>query len=130
MIAVCFHRTCGMFVEQPEDAIMLRFFRYLYWADDIREKDRDRIKWYLKVHRKKCFVYCVTLCEGTDQLEIYFSPVLLQGFYRRNPPLVIGIAHSYETAVELVRQIAEECYRQNGDADLKRYLAQRTEKTE
>lgn len=103
---------------------MLRFFQYLYWSDDIPEKQRNSVKWRLKVHKKNCLVYCITLHEGADQLDIYHSSVLLQGYYRRNPPLVIGIAASYDNAIELVRRITEECYRKTKDANIKKYLSE------
>ena len=71
--------------------------------------------------------YVLTLCEGRDQLEIYNSVVLLQSYFRKNPKFIVGIAGGYGTAVGMVQQITEECYRKNKDADLKRYLAERTE---
>jgi len=101
----------------------MRFFKYLYWGDDIPERKRLRIKWRLKVRNKKCSAYIITLCEGQDQLEIYQSSVLMQDFYKIVSPMVVGIAGTYDGAVELVRKIAEECYRSNQDCDLKRYLA-------
>ena len=64
----------------------------------------------------------ITLCKGRDQLEIYHCALLQQRYYRKNSPYIIGIANGYEEALELVRQIAEETYKQRGDCDLKRYL--------
>lgn len=101
----------------------MRFFKYLYWDEDIPERKRLRIKWRLKVGNKKCVVYVITLCEGQDQLEIYHSAVLMQKFYRIVSPMAVGIAGSYDGAVELVRKMAEECYRKNHDCNIKRYLA-------
>ena len=50
--------------------------------------------------------------------------LLRQPFYKKkeNEPFLIGIAGSYEEAVELVCRITEETVAQNGNADLKRYL--------
>ena len=36
-------------------------------------------------------------------------------------------AAGYEGAVDMVRQMAEDCYRKNKNADLKKYLAEQTE---
>lgn len=69
----------------------------------------------------------LVLSEGEDQLEIYNSLVLLQSYYRKNPRFIIGIAAGYEGAVDMVRQMAEDCYRKNKNADLKKYLAEQTE---
>ena len=104
-----------------------KFYKYLYWDENIPEKKRNRIKWRLKVSKRDIPCYVLTLCEGEDQLEIYNSAVLLQSYFRKNPKFIIGIAGGYGAAVGMVQQITEECYRKNKDADLKRYLAERTE---
>lgn len=104
-----------------------KFYKYLYWDENIPEKKKNRIKWRLKVSKQDTPCYVLTLSEGNDQLEIYNSLVLLQSYYRKNPKFIIGIAAGYESAVNMVQQMAEDCYRKNGDADLKRYLAERTE---
>lgn len=104
---------------------MHKFYKYLYWDEKIPEKSRDRIKWRLKVSRRDRPCYVLALHEGDDQLDIYNSLVLLQSYFRRNPKFIIGIAADYEGAVEILRQIAQECHNKNGNADLKRYLAER-----
>lgn len=106
---------------------MHKFYKYLYWDENIPEEKRNRIKWRLKVSKKDKPCYVLTLSEGRDQLEIYNSLLLLQSYFRRNPRFIIGIAAGYEAAVGMVQQIAEECYTKNKDADLKKYLAERTE---
>ncbi len=102
-----------------------KFYKYLYWDENIPEKKRNRIKWRLKVSKRDIPCYVLTLCEGEDQLDN--SAVLLQSYFRKNPKFIIGIAGGYGAAVGMVQQITEECYRKNKDADLKRYLAERTE---
>ncbi len=104
---------------------MHKFYKYLYWDENIPEKKRNRIKWRLKVSKRDTPCYVLTLCEGEDQLEIYNSLVLLQSYFRKNPKFIIGIAGGYGAAVDMVQQIAGECYRKNGNADLKVYLAGR-----
>lgn len=106
---------------------MEKFYKYLYWDEAVPEKDRNRIKWRIKVGKrsKPCFV--VTLSMGPDQLEIYNSLILLQKYYRENPRFIIGIAKDYDGAVGIVKKIAEECYLQNGNLRLKDYLAERTD---
>ena len=105
---------------------MQKFCKDIYWDDMIPEKKQNQIKWRIKVSfRKMKPVYLVSLCEGQDQLEIFFSPVLLQKYYREHPRMIIGIAASYEGALDIVRQITEECYAKYQNCDLKYYLAQR-----
>ena len=106
---------------------MHRFYKYLYWDEKIPEKKRDRIKWRLKVSRRDLPCYVLALNEGRDQLDIYNSLVFLQSYFRKNSRFIIGIAADYAGAVGIVQQIAAECYAKNGNADLKRYLAERTE---
>lgn len=102
-----------------------KFYKYLYWDEKIKEKNRDRIKWRLKVSKRDMPCYVLTWNEGSDQLDIYSSLVLLQSYFRKNPKFIVGIAADYEGAVNIVQQIVEECYRKNRNADLKGYLAKR-----
>jgi len=106
---------------------MQKFYKYLYWDENIPEKKRNQIKWRLKVSKRSMPCYVLTLCNGPDQLEIYNSLILLQSYYRRNPRFIIGIAGNYEAAVNMVKRLAEDCYAENGDLDLKKYLAGRTD---
>lgn len=115
--------VCGTGIEVN----VHKFYKYLYWDENIPEKKRNRIKWRLKVSKRDKPCYVLTLCEGRDQLEIYNSFVLLQSYFRKNPKFIIGIADSYGAAVEMVEKIAGECYQKNGNADLKVYLAQKDE---
>ena len=114
---------CGTGIEVK----VHKFYKYLYWDENIPEKKRNRIKWRLKVSKRDAPCYVLVLSEGEDQLEIYNSLVLLQSYYRKNPSFIIGIAAGYEGAVDMVRQMAEDCYRKNKNADLKKYLAEQTE---
>ena len=107
------------------DVEVHRFYKYLYWDEKIKEKSRDRIKWRLKVSKRDMPCYVLTWNEGSDQLDIYSSPVLLQSYFRKNPKFIVGIAADYEGAVKILQQIVEECYRENRNADLKGYLAGR-----
>lgn len=104
---------------------MHKFYKYLYWDERISEKRRDRIKWRLKVSRRDKPCYVLTINEGDDQLDIYNSLVLLQPYFRKNPKFIVGIAADYEGAVRILQQIADECHKKTGNADLKRYLAER-----
>lgn len=117
----------GWLCENGIEVEVHKFYKYLYWDENIPEKKRNRIKWRLKVSKRDAPCYVLTLSEGRDQLEIYNSLILLQSYYRKNPRFIIGIAAGYEGAVNMVRQMAEDCYRKNGDADLKKYLVEQTE---
>lgn len=104
---------------------MHRFYKYLYWDERIPEKNRDRIRWRLKVAKRDRPCYVLALNEGRDQLDIYNSLVLLQSYFRKSSKFIIGIAADYGGAVEILQKIAQECYEKNGNGDLKGYLAGR-----
>lgn len=104
---------------------MLRFYKDLYWDETIPEKKQNQVKWRLKVSKPTKTYYVVTLNEGSDQLDIYNSQILMQKLFKKNPKFVIGIADSYDGAVNIVLRITKECYQKNKNGDLKTYLAEK-----
>lgn len=104
---------------------MRRIYKYLYWDASIPEKKRNRIKWHVKVQYLKMRpLYLVLLSSGQEQLEIYYSPILNQKLFRKQSQFVIGISASYEGAIAIVANIAQECYEKYHNCDLKYYLSQ------
>lgn len=104
---------------------MHKLYKYLYWDENIPEKRKDRIKWRLKVGKRDLPCYVLTINEGSDQLDIYHSFVLLQPYFRKSRKFIVGIAADYEGALAVLEQIVRECCEKNRDADLKKYLAER-----
>ena len=98
----------------------MRFYKDLYVGSTI--KDVHKVKRKLRTNAGQLGIYVIALCRGCDQLEIYHCAFLQQKYYKKNPPYIIGIANGYDESLEIVRQIAEEAYRENGDCDLKKYL--------
>lgn len=76
------------------------------------EKPSKFMRFYVIVKSKNPF----------DQLEIYKACYLSQKYFKNNPIYVIGIASNYEEAVDIIRQIATECYQYSGNCNLKDYL--------
>lgn len=86
-------------------------------------KHPKRLLHKLKKRSKVAQFYVIILSKNpSDQLEIYKACFLSQSYYQRNPVYVIGIASDYNEAVDIVRQIAEECYQHSGNCNLKDYL--------
>ena len=54
--------------------------------------------------------------------RIYEAKQLCQQYYNKYPPHVIGIAGSREEALQMIEQMAKECFRARGDCALKEYL--------
>lgn len=100
----------------------MRFYKYLYVGDGV--KNPSRIKRKLQLHAGVS-VYLIAAASGDDQLEIYHSALLKQRYYRKHPPVIIGLAGDYEEAVQLVVRITEECLAWSGNCNLKEYLRAR-----
>ena len=100
----------------------MKFYKNLYIGESIKKP--NKVKRRLKNHAKQLRIFVIILSKGSDQLEICHSILLGQPFYKKkeNRPFVIGIAGSYDEAVELVCRIASEAVVRNGNADLKKYL--------
>lgn len=104
-------------------SIALKYRANLYLGDSINEKKLKKIK--KRLENKPFFsgVYLLALSRNPfDQLEIYDARQLVQSYYKKNPPYVIGLAGDYEEAVELVVRMTRECLESRGDCCLKEYL--------
>ncbi len=85
----------------------------------------DRVLHKLKKQSKLLNCFVIILAKNkSDQLEIIEAGYLSQKYYKKNPVYVIGIASDYEEAVDIVRQIAEECFQHCGNCNIKDYLFQ------
>ena len=102
--------------------ISMQFYKHLYVGKTI--KNPIKVKRKLKMGAGQLHIYVIALAQGADQLEIYHCAYLQQSYYKQNPPDIIGIAGSYEEAVEIVRQIAEAAVLSSGTCDIKNFLLQ------
>ena len=104
-------------------AILLEYHPKLYLGDSISEKKLDRIKKKLENKPLTTGVFLITMSRNSyDQLDIFSARLLVQRYYTKNPPYVVGIAGNYEEAVEMVEQLVQECLKARGDCALKEYL--------
>lgn len=95
----------------------------LYLSDGITEKKLDKIKKKLEKKPLLSGVFLIAVSANqTDQLDIFEARQLVQSYYLKNPPYVIGIAESRQEAVSLIEQIVQECLQERGDCALKEYL--------
>lgn len=95
----------------------------LYLSPSIKKPE----KLLKKLHKSKapCLFYVLTLEEGSNQLAIYPAYCLQQPFYKKFPPVIVGLAKDYEEAQALVIRIAEDSMAQTGECNLKDYLCSR-----
>ena len=104
----------------------MRFYRYLYVGESVTNP--AKVKRKLKNHIGQLSVYVICLAGGMNQLEIYHCAYLKQKYYRFHPPVVVGLAGSYDEAVTLVMQMTKESLDYTGCCNIKAYLRKRTEK--
>lgn len=89
----------------------------LYLSRSLQNKERQ-LKWKLKCGKILPEIYVITFTKNQDLLEIYQSVQLIQKFYKKNPPYIIGIADGYNNAVELVQKILSDALEEVAITDL------------
>lgn len=98
----------------------MKYYKYLYTSDNITKVDKLKAK--LNLHKGMINIYLISLCPGTDQLEIMEAYYLKLKYYREHPPVVVGLAKGKDKAVDLVVQMMNESMEKTGYADIKEYL--------
>lgn len=106
---------------------MILFHNRLYVAEDLAEKKSKVIK-KLKQGKLQMGVFVITLPLGdNDMLEIYPSYVFVQKLYKKTDVTVVGLAGEQASAFSLIEQIADDCMREQGNADIRWYFEQEME---
>lgn len=95
----------------------------LYLSPSVK-KPKELLRKLKKSH-KPCRFFVLTLANGCEQLEIYPAYCLQQPFYRKYPPVVVGLARDYAEAVGLLEEIVKDSLRVTGTCNLKEYLHSR-----
>ena len=100
------------------------FSDYVY-VDDYCFSNFDKIKENID-SRKKMITdsfFVVILNEYTSKLEFTEWMFLLQGHYKKRPPLIVGLAKDYDSAEELISHMIQNCLIKVGSLDYISYLA-------
>ena len=101
----------------------IQYHIWLHLGESIEGADFITIQKKLRENPLEADVYLITLAANEkEQLDIFHSKYLLQRYYGKHIPYVIGIARSKEEAVSVVEKLVSECVKERGDADLKAYL--------
>ena len=99
------------------------FIKKIYLSQDLEKVDLEKLKKDLTENPLLANVFLITIASNKEeQLDIYHSKYLIQRFYKKNPPLVIGIAKKKGDAYAMVERIVQECVTLRGDANLKAFL--------
>lgn len=91
-------------------------------ADDLA-KTKGKVIKKLKQGKLQMGVFVITLPLGdNDMLEICPSYVFLQKFYKETDVTVVGLAGEQASAFSLIEKIADDCMREQGNADIRGYF--------
>ena len=103
----------------------MKWYEPFYTGDGIRRR-AAHIRERLDAGKVSPDHFLITLAAGRDDyLDVISTNYLFQESVRRTLPPVVGIAKDKGEAMGIVVRITEECYRETGAADLKRWLLER-----
>ncbi len=103
----------------------MRWYENLYAGDSILRRQK-KIKWKIIHNAGQIRVYVITLASNpANLLDIIPSWELMQKHYPKRELYVIGLAGSYDEAVELAGKIVSEVYAVTGGFDIRSYIYQR-----
>lgn len=92
-------------------------------GEGLSHRDLPQIKEKLKENPIEANLYLITASANCDeQLDIYDAKFLVQKYYQKNPPYVVGIAKEKGHAFTIVEELMKECVEKRSDANLKAYL--------
>jgi len=92
-------------------------------GEGLAYKDIMQIQEKLRVNPIEANLFLITISANSEeQLDIYDAKYLIQKYYQKNPPYVIGIAKEKGHAFTIVEELMKECVEKRSDANLKAYL--------
>lgn len=108
----------------------IRCYCDLYVSDSLEEKKNKVLK-NLMDHKLQPSVYILTLSQGEQNHLEFFSALLLkQHVFDHAELFVVGIADSYDDAVDLVEEITREVLAETGGTNIRGYLTARQKEFE
>ncbi len=100
----------------------MEYYRHLYLSERL-EKKRDKVIDRLERNRFRPGIHLILLPRNEkNQLEILNAAYLLQPDYPKEGLFVVGIADSYENALEFVEKISQEVYDKTKGLDIRKYI--------
>lgn len=92
-------------------------------GEGLSYKDITQIQEKLRVNPIEANLFLITISANSEeQLDIYDAKYLIQKYYQKNPPYVIGIAKEKGHAFTIVEELMKECVEKRSDANLKAYI--------
>lgn len=100
----------------------MRYYYNLYISEELIEK-KEEILYKLEHNMLQWNKYVIVLSPNVNhQLEFYDSCMLRQKYFKKQDPLVVGLADGYDGAMKLVEKMTREVYEETKGADLRTYL--------
>lgn len=100
----------------------MKFYHDLYVGKSL-EKKRDKIIEKLESNKLQLSCYVIALTENPkNQLEFFDSVQLMQKNFQRSSMFVVGLASCYVEALDVIREITEDTYLKNQNADIRGYI--------
>ena len=101
------------------------WYSRLYVSDDLTEK-KDKIIDKIERAAGTPGIYLITVASNEKNLlDIFTADQLLWPVMHKLCPMIIGMARSYEDAVDMAASIILEAYEHTGDFKVESYLHQR-----
>ena len=98
----------------------MEFYSHLYVGESI--KNSKHIVYKLTKGLVVKNKYIITLANGNDLLDIYDARLFSQSHFKNFDRMIVGIAGSYDEALELVLCILKETLDSRKDCNAKEYL--------
>lgn len=100
----------------------MKFYKNLYIGNTVKKPNRAIKK--LKRRKKQPKLYVIAFDRETGRLAVYPSLMLLQWYYRENPPgCIVGLTNGRDEALEVIEQIAKDALETTGEVSLVSYLS-------
>ena len=100
----------------------MRWYENLYVGSSITHK-AEKIKWKIRHNAGQINIYVITLASNPQNLlDVIPAWELMQKAYPKKNLFIIGLAHGYDEALELVKQIVDEVYHNTGGFDVSSYI--------
>ncbi len=105
------------------------FSRQLY-LDEYTSKNFNSLRKKIRNHNFPSGTYVIVLSKNSGRVEYFDCKAFKQKYYKETEdyPLIIGMAQNADSAKNIVVQIIEECVDKTGNADVKTYLKEKTDK--
>ncbi len=89
-------------------------YKHIYLCESVKKNAKKIIR-KLQQNEGMVNTYVIMLSSNNkDLFDICHSAVLMQSFYKDNPPFVVGLASGKDNAMQLVEDIVQDIFRQSG----------------